>query len=83
MRHSMFPPKPKTTSPHGGVTAAKVIVAVKAETVISKSELAWAVAHAARPGEGIILLAVFSDKKAGIFAQTHFCLTTVIEFIDS
>ncbi|KAL9143720.1 hypothetical protein ABFS82_14G252700 [Erythranthe guttata] len=61
----MFPPKHKTTNPHGGVTAEKVIVAVKAEKVISKAALAWALTHAARPGDCITLLAIFSEKKTG------------------
>ncbi|KAI3460270.1 hypothetical protein Pfo_016933 [Paulownia fortunei] len=61
----MFPPKPEATNPHGGDTAEKVIVAVKAENAISKAALAWALTHAARPGDCVTLLAIFSDKKTG------------------
>lgn len=43
----------------------RVIVAVKAERVISKSALAWALTHVARPGDCITLLAVFSVEKTG------------------
>ncbi|KAI3465028.1 hypothetical protein Pfo_021691 [Paulownia fortunei] len=64
----MFPSKPPVTSlpaRGGGRTAERVIVAVKAEKVISKSGLAWALTHAARPGDCITLLAIFSEKKPG------------------
>ncbi|KAL0351934.1 UNVERIFIED_CONTAM: Inactive protein kinase SELMODRAFT [Sesamum calycinum] len=64
----MFPPKPPVTGQlagRGGETAARVIVAVKAEKVISKSGLAWALNHAARPGDCVMLLAVFSEEKTG------------------
>ncbi|KAL9172505.1 hypothetical protein ABFS82_03G052500 [Erythranthe guttata] len=49
----------------GGDTVVRVIVAVKAEKVISKSGLAWALTHAARPGDCITLLAIFSENRAG------------------
>ncbi|XP_028082719.1 inactive protein kinase SELMODRAFT_444075-like isoform X1 [Camellia sinensis] len=41
--------------------ADKVIVAVKAEKVISKTALAWALTHVVRPGDCITLLAVLSS----------------------
>ncbi|GMY28550.1 inactive protein kinase SELMODRAFT_444075-like [Fagus crenata] len=41
----------------------KVLVAVKAERVISKSALAWALTHVVHPGDSITLLAVFSMEK--------------------
>ncbi|XP_023536227.1 inactive protein kinase SELMODRAFT_444075-like isoform X2 [Cucurbita pepo subsp. pepo] len=43
----------------------KVIVAIKAERVISKTALAWALTHVVRPGDCITLLAVFSVEKTG------------------
>lgn len=64
----MFPSKPPLTSlPQrcGGDTAGRVIVAVKAEKAISNSGLAWALTHAARPGDCITLLAIFSGNKIG------------------
>ncbi|PIN05413.1 Serine/threonine protein kinase [Handroanthus impetiginosus] len=64
----MFPPKSPVISPparRGGGSADRVIVAVKAGKVISKSGLAWALTHAARPGDSVTLLAVFSEKKSG------------------
>lgn len=41
-----------------------MIVAVKAEKVINKTALAWALTHVVRPGDCITLLAVFSDEKS-------------------
>ncbi|KAG2666520.1 hypothetical protein I3843_15G064000 [Carya illinoinensis] len=46
-------------------TAAKIVVAVKAERVISKSALAWALTHVVHPGDGITLLAIFPAEKTG------------------
>lgn len=40
-------------------------MAVKAEKVISRAALAWALTHATRPGDCVTLLAVFSGNKAG------------------
>ncbi|KAK6115422.1 hypothetical protein DH2020_007691 [Rehmannia glutinosa] len=64
----MVPSKPPITSlpERSGVEKAeRVIVAVKAEKVISKSAIAWALTHVARPGDCITLLAIFSGKKTG------------------
>ncbi|KAH6756540.1 hypothetical protein C2S53_002105 [Perilla frutescens var. hirtella] len=61
----MFPPNPGQTSPLGGDAAANVVVAVKADKVISKTAFAWALDHAAAPGDCITLLAIFSDNKTG------------------
>ncbi|KAL2459110.1 Protein kinase protein with adenine nucleotide alpha hydrolase-like domain [Forsythia ovata] len=65
----MFPPKTEGTihMPPRGVeaTSRSVIVAVKAEKVISNTALAWALTHVARPGDFILLLAVFSEKMTG------------------
>ncbi|XP_022894368.1 inactive protein kinase SELMODRAFT_444075-like isoform X2 [Olea europaea var. sylvestris] len=62
----MFPPKPQGIihMPPCGVdaTSRSVIVTVKAEKVISNTALSWAITHVARPGDCILLLAVFSDK---------------------
>lgn len=84
----MFPPKPPQTSPParcGGDAPERLIVAVKAENAnISKSGLAWALTHAAKPGDYITLLAVFSRNKTGNsilwnnFALT-FCLHQPIQ----
>ncbi|XP_047334228.1 inactive protein kinase SELMODRAFT_444075-like [Impatiens glandulifera] len=41
----------------------KVMVAVKAEKVISKTALTWALTHVVRPGDCIIMLAVLSAQK--------------------
>ena len=49
----------------------KVIVAVKAEKVISKTALAWALTHVVRPGDCITLLAVLSARKTGDVIQSH------------
>lgn len=46
---------------------AKVLVAVKAERVISKAALAWALTHVVHPGDCITLLALFSAEKTGKF----------------
>ncbi|KAG8377699.1 hypothetical protein BUALT_Bualt08G0059900 [Buddleja alternifolia] len=63
----MSPPESQvaTTLRGGGGTAERVIVAVKADKVISKSALAWALTHAALPGDSITLLAIFSHNKIG------------------
>ncbi|KAL3840352.1 hypothetical protein ACJIZ3_024943 [Penstemon smallii] len=62
----MFPPKPEAINRHcGGGTTERVIVAVKAEKVISKAALSWAITHAARPGDCITLLAIFTDNRTG------------------
>lgn len=53
---------PRGISPH---LTDKVIVAVKAEKVITKTALAWALTHVVRPGDCITLLAVFADDKTG------------------
>ncbi|PQQ13565.1 inactive protein kinase isoform X1 [Prunus yedoensis var. nudiflora] len=52
-----------TNSRMGG--ADKVIVAVKAEKVISKTALAWALTHVVHPGDCVTLLAVSSAVKTG------------------
>ncbi|TYI21121.1 hypothetical protein ES332_A06G015300v1 [Gossypium tomentosum] len=43
----------------------KVVVAVKAERVISKTALAWALTHVVRPGDCVTLLAIFPGEKKG------------------
>ncbi|XP_062097117.1 inactive protein kinase SELMODRAFT_444075-like [Humulus lupulus] len=43
----------------------KVVVAVKAERVISKAALAWALTHVVHPGDSITLLAVLPSERAG------------------
>ncbi|GLU04370.1 hypothetical protein SLE2022_215200 [Rubroshorea leprosula] len=49
----------------GTEAAEKVVVAVRAEKVISRTALAWALTHVVRPGDCIALLAVFPDEKKG------------------
>ncbi|KAH9614690.1 hypothetical protein KSS87_006527, partial [Heliosperma pusillum] len=46
-------------------SSAAVIVAVKAEKMVSKEALAWALTHVVRPGDYICLLAVFPDRPTG------------------
>ncbi|XP_017981501.1 PREDICTED: inactive protein kinase SELMODRAFT_444075 isoform X2 [Theobroma cacao] len=41
----------------------KVVVAVRAERVISKTGLAWALTHVVRPGDCVTLLALFLGEK--------------------
>ena len=41
----------------------KVLVAVKAEKVISKAALAWALTHVVHPGDCITLLAIIPKEK--------------------
>ncbi|OMO87660.1 hypothetical protein CCACVL1_08839 [Corchorus capsularis] len=43
----------------------KVVVAVRAERVISKTALAWALTHVVRPGDSVTLLAIYPDEKKG------------------
>ncbi|KAL6995600.1 non-specific serine,threonine protein kinase [Sarracenia purpurea var. burkii] len=45
--------------------AGNVIVAVKAEKVISKTALAWALSHVVHPGDCVMLLAVLPGHKTG------------------
>ncbi|KAH9758477.1 protein kinase domain-containing protein [Citrus sinensis] len=45
--------------------AERVIVAVRAEKVISKKALAWALTHVVHQGDGITLLAVFPAERTG------------------
>ena len=45
--------------------ADQVVIAVKAEKVMSKSALAWALTHVVHPGDCITLLAVFTNEKSG------------------
>lgn len=52
-------------SQRAAATADKVVVAVRAEKVVSKTALAWALTHVVQPGDGIVFLAVFSSKRTG------------------
>jgi interleukin-1 receptor-associated kinase 1 len=45
--------------------ADQVVIAVKAEKVMSKAALAWALTHVVHPGDCITLLAVFTNEKSG------------------
>ena len=47
--------------------AYKVVVAIKAEKVISKAALAWALNHVVHPGDCITLLAVLPNEKTSNF----------------
>nr|GMD99373.1 inactive protein kinase SELMODRAFT_444075-like isoform X1 [Ipomoea batatas] len=62
----MLPPKSDlraNSMPRVVTPSEKVIVAVKAEKVITKAALAWALTHVVRPGDCITLLAVYSERK--------------------
>ncbi|CAH9091471.1 unnamed protein product [Cuscuta europaea] len=62
----MLPPKSDlraSSMPHMLAPSERVIVAVKAEKVIAKAALAWALSHVARPGDCITLLAVVPQQK--------------------
>ena len=48
-----------------GAATERVVVAVRAERVISKTALAWALSHVVHAGDCITLLAVFAAKKTG------------------
>ncbi|EEF52503.1 BRASSINOSTEROID INSENSITIVE 1-associated receptor kinase 1 precursor, putative [Ricinus communis] len=63
----MFPAKnePRVSQRAAYTGADRVVVAVKAEKVISKTALAWALTHVVHPGDCITLLAVFSKTKTG------------------
>lgn len=53
---------------HSASTATvsnKVLVAVKADKVISNTALAWALTHVAHSTDSITLLAVYSSHKTG------------------
>jgi interleukin-1 receptor-associated kinase 1 len=45
--------------------ADQVVIAVKAEKVMSKAALAWALTHVVHPGDCITLIAVFTNEKSG------------------
>ncbi|PNX87738.1 adenine nucleotide alpha hydrolase-like domain kinase, partial [Trifolium pratense] len=47
------------------VSSNKVLVAVKAEKVISNTALAWALTHIVHSSDSITLLAVYSTEKTG------------------
>lgn len=57
-------------APGARTPSDKVLVAIKAERVISKSALAWALTHVVRPGDCITLLAIVSVEKTGNSAIT-------------
>ncbi|KAG8654701.1 hypothetical protein MANES_05G166700v8 [Manihot esculenta] len=63
----MFPGKiePRIIQRDAFTAAVNVVVAVKAEKVISKTALAWALTHLVHPGDYITLLAVLSNCKTG------------------
>ncbi|KAL4283919.1 hypothetical protein GQ457_16G014300 [Hibiscus cannabinus] len=46
-------------------TLQKVVVAVKAERIISKTSLAWALTHVVRPADCVTLLAIFPAARKG------------------
>ncbi|KAJ8762143.1 hypothetical protein K2173_007294 [Erythroxylum novogranatense] len=63
----MFPPRigDNIRQRADQAVADKVLVAVKAEKVISNTALAWALTHIVHPGDCITLLAVFSEERSG------------------
>ncbi|KAK7815452.1 inactive protein kinase [Quercus suber] len=52
-----------TTNNNNNRASHKVLVAVKAEKVISKAALAWALTHVVHPGDCITLLAIIPKEK--------------------
>lgn len=60
-----------------GAATEKVVVAVRAERVISKTALAWALSHVVHAGDCITLLAVFAAKKTG----DSIIFTTILRFL--
>lgn len=50
---------------HIATVSNKVLVAVKAEKVISNTALAWALTHVVHSSDSITLLAVYSAQKTG------------------
>ena len=52
-----------TTTTTNNRASHKVLVAVKAEKVISKAALAWALTHVVHPGDCITLLAIIPKEK--------------------
>lgn len=55
---------------HSAATATvsnKVLVAVRAEKIISKTALAWALTHVVHSSDSITLLAVYSAHKTGTY----------------
>lgn len=61
--------------------ADRVVVAVKAEKLISKSALAWALNHVVHPGDCITLLAVLSGERTGNFELVFLrCLINTARF---
>ncbi|KAI3439680.1 Protein kinase domain-containing protein [Psidium guajava] len=54
----------------------KVVVAVRAEKVVSKAALAWALSHVVQPGDNVTLLAIFACKRPGRIRLWNFARTT-------
>ena len=52
-----------STNNNNNRASHKVLVAVKAEKVISKAALAWALTHVVHPGDCITLLAIIPKEK--------------------
>lgn len=52
-----------TTANNNNRASHKVLVAVKAEKVIAKAALAWALTHVVHPGDCITLLAIIPKEK--------------------
>ncbi|KAI6691237.1 hypothetical protein NL676_028065 [Syzygium grande] len=46
-----------------GMGREKVVVAIRAEKVVSKATLAWALSHVVHPGDSVTLLAIFACKQ--------------------
>ena len=53
----------RPTTNNNNRASHKVLVAVKAEKVISKAALAWALTHVVHPGDCITLLAIIPKEK--------------------
>lgn len=74
----MFPANIDVSVSKRAALTDKVVVAVKAEKVISKAALAWALTHVVRTGDFITLLAVF--EKSGSL-KFHFLIFNKCDFV--
>jgi hypothetical protein len=66
LRDEIIGSKSARHSTTASVSSNKVLVAVKAEKVISNTALAWALTNIVHSSDSITLLAVYSTEKNGI-----------------
>jgi len=60
----------------------KVLVAVKAEKVISNTALAWALTHVVHSSDSITLLAVYSAQKTGTYFSLNLSINLNLNRIE-